>query len=155
MTEKAVAALANKLAELVEIFRQGKPADDFHWWNENSPRSIFNPLYSYQDGAPLFRKVIQGVQRLNPEMLSEHEIEYQLVYHFLQKQTINITQEDHLKNQQLVNGARDFINQLVEFEAWQDVDIPIANLRLDGKPSKLGEVTFIAITEEELEQWKK
>ena len=155
MTEKSVAALAKTLAELVEIFRQGKPADDFHWWNENSPRSIFNPLYSYQDGQPLFETVVRGVLNLNPKMLSEHEVQTRLVYDFLQKQTISVTQAEHLNNENLVNEAKTFLNKLIAFEAWQDVDIPIANLWLGGNPVKIGKVTFIRVTEEELERWKK
>lgn len=155
MTEKAVAGLAKTLAELVEIFRRGGKADDFHWWNENSPRSIFNPLYGYQDGQPLFEAVAQGVRKLNPEMLSEYWIERQLVYDFLQKQTISITKEEHFKNHDLINGAEAFLNELIEFQAWQDVDFLIANLQHEGEAVKLGRVTFIVATKEELERWKK
>ena len=152
MREKTVAALAKTLAELVEIFRRGGEADDFHWWDGSS---IFDPLYGYQDGQPLFEAVAQGVRRLNPEMLSEYGIEHRLVYNFLQKQTISITKEEHLKNQDLINGAEAFLNELIEFQAWQDVDFLIANLQHEGEAVKLGRVTFIVATKEELERWEK
>ena len=155
MPGKVVSILAKKLAELVEIFRRGKPADDFNWWGGNSPLSIFNPYDGYQEGQPLFEAVVQGILRLNPEMLSEYEIETKLVYDFLQAQTISVTQAEHLYNESLVNEAKKHLHKLIEFEAWQDVDIPIANLWLTGEPTKLGKVTFMAVTEEELEQWRK
>ncbi len=155
MTEKAISILAKKLAQLVEIFRRGGKASDFHWWNENSPRSFFNPLYGYQDGQPIFEAVVQGVLRLNPEMLSEHEIEHKLVYDFLQPQTISVTQSNHLNGESLINEAENHLKQLVEFEAWQDVDIAIANLWLEGEPTELGKVTFMGVTKEEIDLWKK
>jgi hypothetical protein len=145
--------LAKKLAKLVEIFRRGGKANDFQWWNSNSPRSIFNSLYGYQDGQPLFEEVVQGVLSLNPEMLSEHEIETKIMFDFLQKQTISWTEAEHLYNESLINEAKLHLHKLIEFEAWQDVDIPIANLWLEGEPVKLGNVTFVTITEQELKQW--
>jgi hypothetical protein len=155
MTEKAVTVLAKKLAELVEIFRQGGKANDFHWWNENSPRSIFYPLYGYQAGQPLFETVVQGVLSLNSKMLSEHEVHKRLMYDFLQPQTISVTQSNHLNGESLINEAENHLKQLVEFETWQDVDIPIANLWHDGEAAKLGRATFIAVTKEELDLWKE
>jgi hypothetical protein len=155
MTEKAISILAEKLAKLVEIFRQGGKANDFHWWNENSPRSIFYPLYGYQAGQPLFETVAEGVKKLNPEMLSEHEIKHQLMYHFLQKQTINVTQAEHLYNQDLINEAKTFLGKLIEFKAWQDIDFLIANLHHEGEAAKLGRVTFMTSTKEELGLWKE
>ena len=148
-------SLAKKLVQLVEIFRRGGKATDFRWWNSQSARSIFKPLYGYQDGQPLFEEVVEGVQRLNPEMLSEHEIERKIMYDFLQSQTINLTKEEHLHNESLINEAKLHLHKLIEFEAWQNVDIPIANLWLEGEPAKLGKVVFMGVTEEELEQWKK
>lgn len=147
--------LARKLAKLVEIFRRGGRANDFKWWNSQSARSIFNPLYNYQDGQPLFEAVVQGVLRLNSDMLSEHEIQTKTIYDFLQAQTIDWTQPEHLNNQSLINEAKSHLRELIEFKAWQDVDIPIANLWLEGEPVKLGYATFMALTEEELERWKK
>lgn len=147
--------LARKLAKLVEIFRRGGKSSDFKWWNENSPRSIFYSLYGYQDGQPLFEEVVQGVLGLNPEMLSEHEIERKLVYDFLQAQTISVTQAQHLYSKSLVNEAKQHLQKLVEFEAWQDVDIPIANLWFEGEPVKLLNVTFVEFTKSQLEKWKK
>jgi len=155
MTEKAVAVLAKKLAELVEIFRQGGKANDFHWWNENSPRSIFYPLYGYQAGQPLFETVVQGVLSLNSKMLSEHEVHKRLMYDFLQPQTISVTQSNHLNGESLINEAENHLKQLVEFEAWQDVNIPVANLWFEGEPVKLSNVTFTEFTKDQLEKWKK
>lgn len=153
--EVEIDRLARKLAELVEIFRQGKPASDFKWWGENSPLSIFNPNDGYQDGQPLFDAVVQGILRLNPEMLSKYEIETKLVYDFLNMQTVSVRQPEHLKNQNLVKEAENHIRSLIEFKAWQNIDIPIGNLWLKGEPLKLGYVTFMAITEQELMEWKK
>ena len=147
--------LAKNLAILVEIFRKGGPASDINWWGKEHPQSIFNPSYGYQTGQPLFDKVVQGILRLNPEMLSEYEIERKLVYELLQAQTISVTQAEHLYNQNLVNEAKQHLRKLVEFDHWQNIDIPIGNLWLTGKPVKLGYVTFIAITEQELIEWKK
>ena len=147
--------LARILAELVEIFRQGKPASDFKWWNQNSPLSIFNPKDGYQKGQPLFEEVVKGVLKLNPEMLSEYEIKTKLVYDFLQAQTISLTQAEHLYNKNLANEAKRHLNKLIEFEAWQDVDTPISNLWLEGDPVELSKVIFMGVTKEELEQWKK
>jgi len=153
--EVEIDRLAKKLAKLVEIFRRGGKANDFKWWNSNSPRSIFYPLYGYQDGQPLFEEVVQGVLKLNPEMLSEYEVERKLVYDFLQTQAISWTEAEHLSNQSLVSEAKNHLNKLIEFEAWQDVDIPIANLWLGGGLVKLGKVTFMEVAKEELEQWEK
>jgi len=154
-SEAKVNRLAVNLAKLVGIFRQGGKATDFHWWNENSPRSIFNPIYGYEQGEPLFKGVVQGIRSLNPEMLSEDEIETKLVYDFLQMQTISVREPEHLSGQSLVDKAENHVKQLIRFKAWQDVDIAIANLWLEGEPAELGKVTFMGITEEELKQWKK
>jgi len=149
--EAKIDRLATNLAELVEIFRRGKPASDFNWWQDMS--HLFMPYFGYQEGQPLFEAVVQGVLRLNPEMLSEYEIKHRLVYDFLQMQVISYKQ--HLYNQSLVNEAKQHLRKLIEFKARQDVDIPIANLWLEGEPAKLGEVTFMKVTKEELEQWQK
>lgn len=153
--EVEIDGLAKNLARLVEIFRKGGPASDINWWGKEDPQSIFNPSYGYQTGQPLFEKVAQGILKLNPEMLSKREIEIKITYEFLQNQTISVTQPEHLSNQSLVDEAKNHLNKLIEFEAWQDIDIPIGNLWLTGKPVKLGYVTFMAITEQELVEWKK
>lgn len=147
--------LARKLAKLVEIFRRGKPADDFNWWQGKTRKSLFYPLYGYQDGQPLFEEVVQGVLKLNSEMLSEHEIETKIIFDFLQTQTISWTEAEHLNNQSLVDEAKKFLNKLAEFEAWQDLDISIGSFHLEGAPVKIGNVTFMRVTEQELELWKR
>ena len=151
--EAEVNRLAQSLAKLVLIFRQGGKASDFRWWNENSPRSIFYPLFGYQDGQPLFEEVVQGVLSLNPQMLSEHEIETKTMYEFLQMQTISYTK--HFNGQNLLDEAKEFLNKLAEFKAWQDVDISIGSFQLEGAPVKIGNVTFMRVTEQELELWKR
>lgn len=145
--------LAKILADLVEIFRKGKAASDFQWWQNMS--NLFRPYFGYQDGQPLFEAVVQGILKLNPEMLSEYEIKHKLVYDFLQNQAIDYKQAEHLYNESLKKEAKKHLNKLVEFEAWQDVDIAIVNLLHEGEPVQLGEVIFMGITKEELEQWKK
>jgi len=155
MAEKEVAILAEKLAKLVDIFRRGGKADDFNWWQGKTRKSLFYPLYGYQDGQPLFEEVVQGILKLNPEMLSEHEIETKIIFDFLQTQTISWTEAEHLNNQSLVDEAKQHLHKLVEFEAWQDVDIAIANLWLEGEPTELGKVKFIGVTKEEIDLWKK
>jgi len=155
MTGKEVAILAEKLAKLVDIFRRGGKADDFNWWQGKIRKSLFYPLYGYQDGQPLFEEVVQGVLKLNSEMLSEHEIETKIIFDFLQTQTISWTEAEHLNNQSLVDEAKQHLHKLVEFQTWSDVDIPIANLWLEGEPISLGEVTFITLTQEEIEEWEK
>lgn len=148
-------SLAKKLIQLVEIFRRGGKATDFNWWHSRHGKALFNPLYGYQDGQPLFEEVVQGVLNLNSKMLSEHEVETKITYDFLMPQTTDFTKASHLNNRSLLNEGRTLLTELVEFQAWQDVDIPIANLWLEGEPVKLGYVTFMALTEEELERWKK
>lgn len=148
-------SLAKKLVQLVEIFRRGGKATDFKWWHSRHGKALFNPLYGYQDGQPLFEEVVQGVLNLNSKMLSEHEVEVRITYDFLMHQTTSWTEAEHLHNESLINEAKLHLHKLIEFEAWQNVDIPIANLWLEGEPAKLGEVVFLGVTEEELEQWKK
>jgi len=77
------------------------------------------------------------------------------MYDFLMGQTTSWSEPEHLYNENLLTEAKQLLKKLIEFEAWQNVDIPIANLWLEGEPAKLGEVVFMVITEEELEQWKK
>jgi len=154
MTKRNVDSLANKLTKLVEIFRQGGPAENFHWWNKNSPLSIFYPSHGYQEGQPLFETVVQGILKLNSNMLSEHWVERKLVYEFLQKQTISENRAEHLNNQNLLNESKNLLNELIAFEQWQNVDIPIANLWLEGAPAKLGEVNFVSLTEEDIKEWR-
>jgi len=148
-------SLAKKLVQLVEIFRRGGKATDFNWWHSRHGKALFNPLYGYQDGQPLFEEVVQGVLNLNSKMLSEHEVEVRITYDFLMGQTTSWSEPGHLYNENLLTEARQLLKKLIEFEAWQNVDIPIANLWLEGEPAKLGEVVFMGVTEEELEQWKK
>ena len=144
--------LAKKLVELVGIFRQGRPASDFHWWNS---AAIFDPYHGYQDGQPLFEEIVQGVIKLNPNMLSEHEVQRRLKFDFLQMQTIKDREAQHAHGQSLVNEAKQFLHKLAEFEAWQDVDFLIANLQQGGEGAKLGRVTFITVAKEELDLWRK
>jgi len=143
--------LAIKLTQLVGIFRKGKWATDLKWWNT---RSIFDPAYGYQDGKSLFDDIVQGILNQNSDMLSRHEVEKRIVFDFLEKQTVNSTEQEHLYNQSLVDKAKNLVKYLIEFEAWQTIDIPIANLWNKSKPFELGHVTFIGITEDELKKWK-
>jgi uncharacterized protein with NRDE domain len=154
MTEKELDKLARKLTDLVEIFRQGQAARDFKWWNENSSRSIFNPTYGYQEGQQLFEELVQSILRLNPIMLSEDGVKRKLMYEFLQEQTINITEENHAHNEELVSQALAFVKDMAEFKAWQNVDVAIGNLWLRGDPVIFGEVTFLPIDPKEIEKWE-
>lgn len=154
-TNQEIEKLAKKLAKLVEIFRRGGKASNFQWWNENSPRSIFYPIYGYQDGQPLFEEVVQGVLSLNSEMLSEHEVHRRLMYEFLNSQTIDYKVAEHLNGQSLIDEAKKLLYEMIEFEARQPVDIPIANLWHEGEPIELLNVTFREATKEELKQWEK
>ena len=147
--------LAKNLAKLVEIFRQGGKASDFQWWGENSPLSIFNPNDGYQDGQPLFEEVVQKIIALNPKMLSEHEVQTKITYDFLMRQTANWTEPDHLNNQSLINEAKHHLKELIEFEAWQDVDIAMAYMHLGDEPFTLGRVSFVKVANDELEKWRK
>ncbi len=153
--KEEVNKLAQNLAKLVEIFRQGGKASDFNWWGSEHPNSIFNPSHGYQAGQSLFDEVVQGILKLNPNMLSEYEVQTKLMFDFLQEQTSSAMQAKHLSNQSLVSEAKRHLSKLIEFKASQDVDIPIGNLWLEGEPAKLGDVTFMKVTKEELEQWKK
>jgi hypothetical protein len=151
MTEKEVNRLAKKLTELVEIFRQGKPAKDFNWWN-GCP--IFHPECGYEAGQLLFEEIIQGIVKLNPTMLSRDEVESKVKYDFLQDQTISITEEDHAHNEELLGQAQVFIKNMAEFKAWQDVDVAIGNLWLRGNPVTFGGITFIPLDQEEAKEWE-
>ena len=71
-------------------------------------------------------------------MLSQIEVERKVMFEFLQKETIDVTKKEHHCNQSLEDEARNFINELERFEAWQDIDVPIANLWHDGEPVSLG-----------------
>ncbi len=88
-------------------------------------------------------------------MLSKQKIESSIMFNFLPAQTISLTQPNHLNNQALIDEAKNHIRELIEFKARQNIDIPIGNLWLTGEPVKLGYVTFMAITEQELIEWKK
>jgi hypothetical protein len=92
------------------------------------------------------------VLKLNPDMLSKSEVEWKLTYEFLKQQ---ISHTDRLSGQELMNKAKDLIIELVEFEAWHDVDVPIMNLLLEGEPVKLGYVTFMPMTEQDIKRWEK
>ncbi|MCX6009430.1 MAG: HEPN domain-containing protein [Chloroflexi bacterium] len=151
-TELTIDWLAQNLIALVGIFRGGGPANDFKWWNSNSPNTIFDSYPGYQKGRTIFDVVVQGLLKLNPDMLSKHEVERNLTYEFLERQAIN---PEQLSKQELMNQARNHLNKLVEFEARQTIDFPIMNLWLEGEPAKLGMVTFIATTKDDIEQWKK
>jgi hypothetical protein len=150
--DQIITELSEKLVRLVGIFRKGGPANDFNWWNS---ANIFLPLYGYQEGKPLFDEVVQGVIRLNPEMLSEYEVKHRLKFDFLEHQTVSVNAENHLQGESLLKEAKDLLVRLISFKAWQNVDVAIANLTSVGEPFTLGEVTFVSITEEEIEQWKK
>jgi hypothetical protein len=143
---------AQKLVELVEMFRKGGPARDYQWWGKETPRTVYTDYPIYQHGQKIFNEVVEGVLKLNPDMLSKLEVESRLTYEFLKQQT---SFPDKLSGQELMNRAKAQINDLVEFEAWQDIDVPIMNLLLEGEPVKLGYVTFVATTREEIENWQE
>jgi len=144
--------LAQNLVNLVEMFRKGGPASDYNWWGSETPRTVYKTYPNYQRGHKIFDEVVEGVLRLNPEMLSKSEVEWKLTYMFLEQQTIHPKQ---LSEQEIMNKAKDYLSGLVEFEAWQDIDYPIANLWLEGRPVKLGHVTFRAMTKQDIKQWQK
>lgn len=154
-TNQKIERLAKKLAGLVEIFRRGGEASDSQWWSGKTARSIFYPLYGYQKGQPLFEEVVQGVLKLNPEMLSEYEVHKRLMHEFLSTQTIDYKAKEHLYNQSLVYGAKNLLNEMIKFEAYHYVDIPIANLWHEGEPIEFLGVTFREATGNELKQWEK
>ncbi len=155
VNQKEIDNLAGNLVKLTAILRQEGPARDLQWWNDSSPLSLFAPMYGYQDGLPLFDVVVTGVLKLNPLMLSKYEVDKRIAYDFIEPQVVDSKQSEHLDNESLIEKARGFIKELMEFQAWQDVDIPIVNLWLEGEPIKIGNVTFLKIGEQELEKWKE
>lgn len=151
--QKAIDEQAKKLAQLVIGFRRGKYAKDMNWWNSNSPRSLFMETFGYEKQLPIFEQVVQNILKLNPEMLSEHYVERELTYKFLEQQNIDYLKDQWLNNEPLLEEAKSHIEQLVGFSQWQNVYIPIAYLWFDGTDCRLGKVTFTGISEEELERW--
>jgi len=150
--EPTIDSLAHNLVELVEMFRKGGPAGDYEWWGKETPRTVYKTYPGYQRGQKIFDEVVEGVRKLNTDMLSKSEVERRFTYEFLQQQTLR---PDKLSGQELMNRAKAQINDLVEFEAWQDIDVPIMNLLLEGEPVKLGYVTFVAATKEDIELWQE
>lgn len=144
--------LAQTLVELVEMFRRGGPASDHQWWGKETPHTVYKTYLGYQGGLQLFNTAVAGVLRFNPHMLSKHEVEWKLTYEFLKQES---SYPNKLSGEELMDKARNQINKLVEFEAWQDIDYPIMNLWLKGEPVKLGHVTFMAATEQDVKQWQK
>ncbi len=144
--------LSQQLVELVNIFKTGGPANNFHWWNSNSPQSIFTTYEGYKEGLEIFRALVQSLLKLNPDMLSERELERNLQYEFLAKQVVS---REHPNQEELSQKAREHLYELLE-PKYQDVDIPIANLQLDGPPFKLGHVTLMSITDQYRQSpWEK
>lgn len=144
--------LSQQLVELVNIFKTGGPANNFHWWNSNSPQSIFTTYEGYKEGLEIFRALVQSLLKLNPDMLSERELERNLEYEFLAKQVIS---QEYLNQEELAQKAREYLTELLE-PKYQDVDIPIAYLHLDGPPFKLGHVTLMSITDQYRQSpWKE
>jgi len=150
--QSTIDRLSQNLIKLVEMFRKGGPASDFKWWGGETPHTIFDSYPSYQSGRSIFNTVVQDVLKLNPDMLSKHEVEWKLTYGFLEQQAIC---PDQPGEQELMNKAKNCLIELVELEAWQEIDFPIANLRLKRKPVKLGYVTFMVMTKQDIKQWQK
>lgn len=144
--------LSQNLVKLVEVFRKGGPASDLEWWGGETPHTIFDSYPGYKSGRKVFDAVVQDVLKLNPDMLSELEVERRLTYGFLEQQAIR---PDQPGEQGLTNKAKDCLIELVEFKAWQDIDYPIVNLRLGARRVKLGHVTFMAMTKQDIKQWQK
>ena len=143
--------LAQELVELVEMFRKKGPASGVNWGGE-TPRTIFDSYPGCQSGRAVFDRVVQSVLELNPVMLSKSEVEPKLLYGFLAPQATSPTR---LGEQELMSKARGYLKELVEFEAWQHIDYPIMNLWLKGKPVRLGHVTFMGATDQDIKQWQK
>ncbi len=152
---KEIDKIAEKLCVLVQAFRNNGPAKDFEWWNENSPKSMFYPRYGYEEMQLLYESVVQDILRMNPEMLSEFEVDRRLRFDFLVPQTIKVAEAEHLNSKGLFYKAKEHLNGLVKFQAWQNVDIAIANLWHRGELVHLGEVIFMNITKDETDLWKE
>jgi hypothetical protein len=150
--QSTIDELAQKLVELVGVFRKSGPASDYQWWGKETPRTVYTAYSDYQSGQELFNSVVEGVLKLNPDMLSRHEVEWKLTYIFLKEQASYL---DKLNGQELMNKAKGLIIELAKFEAWHDVDVPIMNLLLEGEPVKLGYVTLMSMTEQDIKQWGK
>jgi hypothetical protein len=151
-SQSTIPSLAQKLVELVGMFSKGGPASDYQWWGKETPHTVYTAYPDYQSGHELFNRVVEGVLKLNPDMLSRHEVEWKLTYEFLKQQA---SYPDKVSGQELMNKARDHLNNLVEFRAWQHIDFPIVNLWLEGEPVSLGHVTFMPMTQQDIEQWEK
>lgn len=150
---KEIKRLAGKLVELVLVFRDGETATDWNWWKSQSTVSIFDPEYGFLEGQPILDEVVNGIVHLNPNMLSDNETRTRLVYDFLQSHTIGLPVYPHLEHQALIDKAMELVNELVKFESWQDIDIPISNLQLEGDPVEFGAVTFMSVGETERKKW--
>ena len=151
-SQSTIDRLAQNLVELVEMFRKGGPAGDYKWFGSTHPHTIFESYSGYQSGHSIFNTVVQDVLKLNPDMLSMSEVERKLLYTFLKQQASWPAQ---LGKQEIMNKAKGCLNELVQFKDWHDIDFPIANLLLEGEPVKLGHVTFMAATEQDIKQWEK
>jgi hypothetical protein len=150
--QSTIDGLAQKLVELVEMFRKDGPASDYQWWGKETPHTVYKTYLGYQGGLQLFNTLVAGVLQLNPHMISKHEVEWKLTYEFLKQES---SYPNKLSGEELMDKAKNQINELVEFEAWQYVYYPIMNLWLKGEPIKLGHVTFMAATKQAVKQWQK
>jgi hypothetical protein len=150
--QSTIDGLAQKLVELVEMFRKDGPASDYQWWGKETPHTVYKTYLGYQGGLQLFNTLVAGVLQLNPHMISKHEVEWKLTYEFLKQES---SYPNKLSGEELMDKAKNQINELVEFKAWQYVYYPIMNLWLKGEPIKLGHVTFMAATKQAVKQWQK
>jgi len=151
LTQSTVDRLAQELVELVEMFRKGGPASDLKWWGGETPHTIFDSYPAYNSGRKIFDAAVRDLLKLNPDMLSKLDVEWRLTYEFLERCAVH---PEQLGGKELMNKARNYLNELVEFENWQEIGFPIMNLLLEGKPVKLGYVTFTA-KKQDINQWRR
>lgn len=84
--QSTIDSLAQKLVELVGMFRKGGPASHYQWWGHETPHTVYKNYPAYQGGYKIFDEVVEGVLKLNLDMLSRHEVEWKLTYEFLKQE---------------------------------------------------------------------
>ena len=150
---KELDKLSETLVSLVKIFWNNEETRDYNWWRDKGSY-IFRSSNDYVAYVSLWDKLIKGIISLNPEMLSEPEVDREMFWEFLVQETTKPSFSKQLDNERLSVDANAILNKLAAFKDSNSVDIPIANLHHKGADIVLGDVKFQVISDADLEKWR-
>lgn len=145
----------NRIVELVLIlseklaYLKDKGVNPNDLWPLHPDREVTD---LFKDAKPLVIKIFDIVKKQNGEVLSDEVILERLLYN-----VAALRMKNNLLDEDIKEKARKTAGDLITYDAYRNVDVPLISLEIDGDPFIFGPISYfpILLPDKKTDWWER